>query len=371
VTLVFGAHGLLFGTWVSRIPAFQDDLSLGEAELGLALLGATLGGFLALPLSGWIVSRSGSRAMVSGGLAAFALLLVLLPLSPTLPALALALFAFGAAGGALDIAMNAQGLALERGYGRPILSSFHAAWSFGGLAGAGLGALAAALDVEPLAHFAALALLLGPAALATSRWLVHEEDGRSAERPRLRRPPRRLLSLGLLAFCGLFAEGVAADWSAVYLAGPLDSGAATAALGFAAFSVSMACFRLTGDPLTVRWGPVALLRWGGALAGGALGLALLIGHPAAALVAFACMGAGLAAIVPIVFRAAGSLPGIPAGVGIAALTTVGYSAFLIGPPAIGFTAEAVGLPLALGLVVALLGLLTVLAPTVQQPRRVV
>ncbi|MBA3331647.1 MAG: MFS transporter, partial [Actinobacteria bacterium] len=115
MTLVFGAHGLLFGTWVSRIPAFQDDLSLGEAELGLALLGATLGGFLALPLSGWIVSRSGSRAMVSGGLAAFALLLVLLPLSPTLPALALALFAFGAAGGALDIAMNAQGLALERG----------------------------------------------------------------------------------------------------------------------------------------------------------------------------------------------------------------------------------------------------------------
>jgi MFS family permease len=361
VTSLFLAHGFLFGTWVARIPAVQDELELGEGELGAALLCLTLGAVLAMPVAGWIVAREGSRATARQTVVVFAALLPALALAPSLVLLALALLLFGAAAGALDIAMNAHGVEVERRYARPILSSFHAGWSFGGLVGAGVGALAAWAGVGLLPHFTAVAVVVGVSGLLASAALLPAGADRPESPPRLARPPRQLLALAALAFCGLFAEGAVADWSAVYLAGPLDAGAGLAALGFATFSVAMAGFRLLGDRLTTRWGPVALMRRGGLLAGAGLAAALLIGHPVAALIGFACMGAGLAAVVPVAFRAAGSLAGVPAGAGIAALTTVGYTAFLVGPPVIGFVAEVAGLPLALGIVVVLLGVLTALA----------
>jgi hypothetical protein len=365
VTAVFVAHGALIGTWVARIPAIKDDLDLSEGGLGLVLLCATLGGFVSMPLAGWIVAREGSRATTQQCLVVMAVLLPGLALAPNALLLGVALFAFGAALGATDVAMNAHGLFVEGRYGRPILSSFHAGWSFGGLVGAGAGALVAWAGVDALPHFIAAAAVFGAAGLAGSTGLLPRDADRPDEPPRFVKPPRRLVTLAALAFCGLLAEGAVADWGAVYLAESLDSGAAVAALGFAAFSVAMAGFRLVGDPLTSRWGPAALARRGALLAGGALGIALLVGHPAVALVAFGCMGAGIAALVPIFFRAAGSLPGVPASVGIAAITTVGYTAFLVGPPAIGFTAELIGLPAALGLVVVLLGVLVALAPAVR------
>jgi MFS family permease len=368
VTSLFLAHGFVFGTWVARIPAVQGELDLGEGELGAALLCLTLGAVLAMPVAGWIVAREGSRATARQAVVLFAGLLPGLALAPSLVLLALALLLFGAAAGALDIAMNAHGIEVERRYARPILSSFHAGWSFGGLVGAGVGALAAWAGVGLLPHFTAVAVVIGASGLLASAALLPAGADRPESPPRFARPPRQLLALAALAFCGLFAEGAAADWSAVYLAGPLDAGAGVAALGFAAFSVAMAGFRLLGDGLTTRWGPVALMRRGGLLAGAGLAAALLIGDPAAALIGFACMGAGLAAVVPVAFRAAGSLAGVPAGAGIAALTTVGYTAFLVGPPVIGFVAEVAGLPLALGIVVVLLGALAALADEAEPAR---
>ena len=363
VACVFFVHGALFGTWAARIPAIQHELSLDTGELGLALLAATLGAVLGLTPSGLLVSRVGSRTVVAAGLPVYTLALPLLALAPSLATLALALFVFGVAAGAVDVAMNAHGLVVERRVGRPILSSLHAGWSFGGLAGAGGGALAAAAGIEPFLHFVLAAFALGALGLvAVTRFLPADVDRGSAPASGFRRPPRRIAALGILAFCCTFAEGAAADWSAVYLAGPLEAGVGTAALGFAAFSVTMAVFRLLGDPLVLRWGPVALIRRGGLLAAGGLGLALVIGRPVVAIAGFACMGAGLAAVVPVVFRAAGSIPGIPAGTGIAALTTIGYSAFLLGPPTIGFLAEATTLPIALALVAVLLGILALMAP---------
>jgi MFS family permease len=362
VAFVFFAHGSLFGTWFSRIPAIKDSLSLGEGELGLALFGATFGALASLPATGWLVPRVGSRSVVARGLPVFALLLVPPAFASGLATLTATLLAFGAAAGALDVAMNAHGLAVERRYGRPILSSFHAAWSFGGLAGAGAGSIAAWLALEPSVHFAIAAAVLGLPGLVLGRFLLAAAADRTAAPLLVGRPPRRLLALAVLAFCGLFGEGAAADWSAVYIAGPLDGGAAAAALGFAAFSVTMTVVRLAGDRLTVRWGPAALVRRGGAAGAGGLAVALVGDDPALALVGFAVMGAGLAALVPIAFRAAGSLPDIAPAAGLAALTTVGYAAFLVSPPVIGFAAEVVGLRAALWLVVALLGAVVVLAP---------
>jgi MFS family permease len=368
VTVVFLAHGTLFGTWVSRIPAIQDTIDLTEGELGIALLGGTVGALIALPVAGWIVARSGSRTTLVRALPAFVGSVVLIGAAQSLLTLALTLLLFGMALGTLDVAMNAHGLAVEREHGRPILSSFHGAWSSGGLVGAGVGALAAWLDVEALPHFLAVALVVGVAGLLPTRWLLPAEADRPEEGARLRRPPRRIAVLGLVAFCGLFAEGAAADWSGIYIDDSLDATPGVAALGFAAFSVTMAVFRLLGDRLTERWGPAALTRGGGLLAAAGLAGALAIAHPVAALVGFACMGAGLAAVVPVVFRAAGSVPGLAPAAGIAALTSVGYSAFLVGPPAIGFLAEVTSLSAALAVVVVLLGLLAAFARAVDSVR---
>lgn len=365
VTGLFIAHGVLCGTWVARIPAVKADLGLGDGELGLALLCTTVGAVAGLPLTGWLVAHKGSRGASAPALVAFALILPTLALAPSLPLLALALGLFGFAMGALDVAMNAHGLTVEGRYGRPILSVFHAGWSLGGLLGAGVAALAAWAGVDPLPHFVVVSVVVGIVGLAAAGALLPASADRPEAPPRLSRPPRRLGVLAVLAFCGLFGEGTAADWSGVYLVESLHTSAGVGALGFASFSVAMVVFRLLGDRLTAQWGTVAVVRRGAALAGGAFALALVIGHPALALVALACVGAGVAALVPVFFRAAGSLPGLPPSVGIAAITTVGYSAFLVAPPAIGFAAELVGLPLALGLVPALLGVLFVLAPRAQ------
>jgi len=362
VTATFFVHGALFGTWLSRIPAVKTELALSDGELGLALLGVTVGAVLSLPLAGWLVSRTGSRATVVLGLPVFALLLVPLAFAPGLLSLAVALFAFGAAAGAVDVAMNAHGLAVEARYGRPILSSLHAGWSFGGLAGAAVGAAVAWAGVGPEGHFVAAAALLAAVGVVAGRALLPAAADRPEAPARLRRPPRQLAALAVFAFCGLFGEGAIADWSAVYVDGSLEGGAAVAALGFASLSVTMAAFRLVGDRLTTRWGAVTLARRGGATAATGVALALLGDRPLVALVGFAIAGAGLAALVPIAFRAAGSLPGMPPGAGIAALTTVGYTAFLVSPPTIGFAAEAVGLRTALVLVVLLLAAVVVLAP---------
>jgi fucose permease len=368
VTATFFVHGALFGTWVSRIPAVKRDLALSDGELGIALLGVTVGAVVSLPVAGWLVARRGSRTTIVVGLPLFALLLGPLAFAPSLVWLALLLFAFGAAAGAVDVAMNAHGLAVEARYRRPILSSLHAGWSFGGLVGASAGAAAAWAGFGPEAHFLAVAALLVAGAVVSGRLLLPTSADRPDEPVRLRRPPRQLAALAVLAFCGLFGEGAIADWSAVYVDGPLEGGAAAAALAFASFSVTMAAFRLAGDRLTTRWGAVALAQRGGVAAAAGVALALVGGRPVVALVGFALAGAGLAALVPIAFRAAGSLPGIPAGVGIAALTTVGYSAFLVSPPTIGFAAEAIGLRRALVLVVLLLSAVVVLAPAAQVSR---
>ena len=267
VTFAFVAHGAIFGTWVARIPAVKGDLGLGEAQLGLALFAAALGTLLALPVAGITVARIGSRPGTAWGVPVFALILPFLALAPNLPALAVTLFLFGAAAAMLDVAMNAHSLAVEGTYGRPILSSFHAGWSFGGLLGAAAGALAAAAGVEPFWHFLAVAVVVGVPGAFLERLLLPAEVDRPEVPPSFVRPPRRLLALAVLGFCGLFAEGAAADWGAVYLNESVGSGAGVAALAFACFSVAMAVTRLAGDAATVRLGPVTVTRAGGVIGG--------------------------------------------------------------------------------------------------------
>lgn len=351
LTFVFLADGLMVGSWASRIPAVQRQADLTSSELGLALFAMSLGALVSMPLAGWLDERIGSSRMAVAGLLLGGAGLSLASLAESLPALAAALFLFGASFGGINVSANAQGLVVERQYERSIFSSFHAAFSAGGLAGAGLGGLVAAAGVGPKPHFAAVAIALASVAVVGGPRLLPRADCAGPATPVLVRPPRVLLVLGAAAFFTLLAEGAAVDWSAVYLDGSLGTTAGVAALGYTAFSLAMVASRLAGDGLNGRFGPAALARGGGLLAAAGLAFALALDTVPAALAGFAAMGAGLGVVVPVLFRAGGSTPGVPAGVGIAAVSTVGWLGFLAGPPAIGFAADAVGLRAALGIVV--------------------
>jgi MFS family permease len=370
ITTVFAVSGAAFGTWAARIPAVQDRLDLSAGRLGLALGAVAAGALVAMPLAGREASRRGSATAVRVFLVLLVVALPLPFLAPGLGWLMAAAFLFGAANGGLDVVMNAHGVAVERALGRPILSSLHASFSIGGFAAAGLGAAAAAADVDARVNAAVVAVVIAAAGAWAQRSLLPagaDREPPAAERPARRegpRLPRALWALGAAAFCCLFAEGAAADWSAVYVTDALGAAAATGAVAFAAFSLAMTTGRLVGDRLTERHGAVALVRRGALLAAAGVLGALVAGAPAAAVAGFACLGAGLAVIVPSVFRAAAAVPGIAPGPALATVTTVGYTGFLAGPPVIGGLAELTSLPAALGLIVLATAALASLAPKV-------
>ncbi len=382
VAAVFFANGLGFASWSPHIPRLQERLGLGEAALGFALLGVAVGSLVAMPLAGALTVRVGSRPVTRVAYVGSCLVLPLPALAPTPVLFALALAVAGAFMGSLDVAMNAQGVAVERRVGHPILSSFHGTFSVGAGLGALLGGGAVALAIVPALHLAVVAAVLLLVVLPLSARLLGADPAAAGARPSpgdaAGAPARRvpltpaLLSLGAIAFAVLLAEGSMIDWSAIYLrgvAGPEAERAGVGALGYAAFSMMMAAGRFAGDRVVARVGPPALLRGSALLGAGGLALGLLAGTPAAAIAAFAVLGLALSTVVPVVFSAAGralpagaAAPG-PDGAGpaISVVSTIGYLGFLAGPPLIGLVAEAVGLPVALGGVAALVALIPLLA----------
>jgi MFS family permease len=369
VTAIFFLNGLIFGAWAARIPAVRDRVGLSDGELGIVLACAAVGSIVAMPIAGGRAARIGSRRATRVAFALVCLATGVIALAPSLPVLcSLALF-YGASMGSLDVTMNAHGVAVERRYGRAILASFHAAFSIGGLAGGALGALAAAVDLDVRAQLAIVAVASAAVGLTWSRrFLASDTDAMGHAEPVFVRPPRRLLALGALAFACLLIEGASADWSAVYLRDELGTTAAIAAIGFTAFSVTMTLGRVFGDRLVDRFGPEAIVRSGGGLAAVGFAVALLASAPVPAIVGFACLGAGMSGVVPIVFRAAGHVPGMTAGVGLAAVSSTGYLGFLVGPPTIGGLAELIGLPAALGVLVVLAAAVALLARTTRHAR---
>lgn len=366
VAAVFFVNGAVLGNWVARIPVVQQKLGLGNGALGVALLGMAVGALLAMPTTGWLVARVGSRPVTKIAALGYCAALPLPALAPNLPLLAIALVVFGALNGVMDVAMNAQGIAVERRYRRPIMSSFHGMFSVGGMAGAAGSGVVASVGVETVPHLLGAALLLGMVAVLASRRLLPSGADIASQGLAFAVPTGSLLGLGVVAFCSMLGEGAIADWSAVYLRKTLETGPGLAAAGYAVFSLAMAVCRLTGDWLTQRLGPVAMVRLGGTVAATGLGLSLVIAQPVAALVGFACVGVGLSSIVPIAISAAGSTPGMVPGLAIAAVTTTGYFGFLSGPPLIGFAAELLTLRGGLGIVVVLSATIAILARTVSR-----
>ncbi|MED5622380.1 MFS transporter [Ideonella sp. BN130291] len=367
IAALFFANGAAFATWVSNIPDVRDALSLDEAQLGSALFAMALGALLAFPLAGRGCRVLGAREVTMGSALALAFLLphpawVGLPSS-----LALSLFALGAANGAMDVAMNALAADLQARAGRPIMSRLHGMWSAGGLAGAGLGALAHRLDMPPAWH-----LLAASGFVAATVWLARRFLPRlvvDAAPPAPRAPvhaPRAMAGLAVIVFCAFLIEGAAADWSAVFLHHTLGQSTSVAALGYAAFSLTMTAMRLAGDAVVARLGPSRPLRACNALAAVALAAALLTGQVPLVFLALALVGLAVAIVAPLVFAAAAQRSPHSAGEGIALMAGAGYGGFLLGPPCIGWLAHAIGLQAALGLLVLLLTLIALLSHQLRQ-----
>jgi len=366
VLAVFALNGFALGGWFVRIPAVQDRLGIGEGLLGVALLGAAVGALLSMTVTGALISRLGSRRVVGATALLLPISLIPLALAPNVVALALALLLVGAANGALDVSMNSHAVAVEDRYGRRIMSSFHAAFSFGALAGSVLGGGVAYLGVEVLPHFLVVFVLATLAAVPAYRALLPSNaDAAEGGAPAFARPTRALFGLGVISFCVLLGEGAMSDWSAVYLDNALETGPGFAAAGYAAFSLTMALGRLFGDRLADRFGPTRLVRLCGAVAAVGLGVALAVGDPVFALVGFACAGAGFSVVFPLALSAAGQTDDVATGPALAAVSTAAYTGFLAGPPTIGFVAEVAGLGTALYLVVGLSTAVFLLGGTVR------
>lgn len=348
-TAVFFATGAVYAAWATRVPAVQDRLDLSPGALGVAVLGLEGGALAGLPAGGAVVARLGSTTGLRLGFAVFPAALVAVALAPGLAALAFALAAMAAATSVVDVAMNAQGVELERRYGRPILSSLHAGHPLGLVAGGIAGTAAAAAGVDVRAHFALAAAGGLVAGMAATAWTVREAA--TAAGAGLARPSRRLLLLGLLAFCAFLLDAVGYNWSAVHLRTDGGAGAGVAAAGFTGFALALAAGRLAGDAILARAGRTRLIQGCGLVA--AAGGALVVAAPGSlALAGWAAVGLGVGPLAPMLLGAAARERDVAAPVAIAAVTTVGYAGSLAGPPAVGALAELAGLSTALALLVA-------------------
>lgn len=355
-SLLFLLFGTALGAWTARIPTIKQDLSLSDGQLSIGLLVFAAGAITGMQAMGRVVDRWGSRRVTVPVAFAEGAALVLPALAGDLALLAAALFLFGTIHGGLNIAMNASAVEVERAWGSPIMSSFHAVYSVGGFLGAAIGGLFAYGDVAPDVTFLAVGALAAALAAWSVAWRAPRLGGPVAATPAAGAgagPMSGVLFLGVLAYCCLVGEGAAADWSTVYLRESLGSSPGFAAAAYAAFSIGMTGGRLVGDRLATALGPVRLVRGCGLLAATGLGVALLIGHPVAGVVGFGCLGAGLSCIAPQVFSAAGNRNPARAGRALARVASMGYAGFLTGPVLIGGAAEVTSLPVALSIPVVL------------------
>jgi MFS family permease len=368
VGAVFLIHAVVFGSWAPRLPAIKHHVGIDNGGLGVALGGMAVGLFLGTRLAGRAVDRYGSRPPIRVGVLVLCATLLGPALAHSLATLTIALALLGVAGGFLDVAMNAQAVVVERGYGRPIMSSLHGLWSVGLMAGGVGAAVAAAVGASPTLQFAVVAGVLVVPAVVMLRGLLSadaEALPEELEAANARTAPSLLapsvLLLGLIAFSSFIGEGAAADWSAIYLHDNLGTSAAVAAVAFIAFSVTMAASRFASDRLSERFGPVAVVRAGGLVAAAGLGVGLAVQEPVAGVVAFALLGAGFAPVVPITFSAAGNTGLGPTGVILGRVVTTAYIGSIVGPVAIGALAQAIGLRAALFLPVILALVIAALA----------
>lgn len=387
VTVAFFVNGVLFASWTAHIPHVKEYLRLTDGTLGFALLGAPVGSALAMLLAARLLPWLGSKLMVRITMTGYCLAGPLVGLAGSVGALFAALMVWGAFQGTLDVSMNTQAISVERRAGRTLMPGFHGTWSIGSFAGAAIGAGGVAIGLSLSRQL----LIMAVPCLLAGGWLTASmipDDQAPAAQPartaeagpgdepaagagaapagqrREARTGRRavwaaLAVLGAISIADMLCEGAAADWAAVYLHGSLGAVPAIAALGFACYSLAMVIVRLAGNRLLTKFSARHVLPCLATAATVALVISLAVNTIPALLIGFASLGAGLAAVIPVAFSAAGRIPGINAGTAVAMVSAVGWAGFVCGPPLIGQLADATSLRLALLLVPALTALIAV------------
>jgi MFS family permease len=366
VTAFFALDGFLFANWVVRVPAVKAHVGASAGTLGLALLGISAGAVLTMMFAGALCSRFGNAPIIVGSATLMSLALMAPARVATVAALAAVLVAFGAGFGGLNVAMNSSAVQIAARLRRPIMPSFHAAYSLGGLSGAVVGgALAGVLGASTqLTGVGAFGLVLtacgGPLLLGLEREIATTTEvaplapDATDSRPGVVSRPRAVVAVfGLIALCSSYGEGAMGDWGALHLRTDLHTSVGLAAAGYASFSAAMVVGRLSGSAMLRRAGRTFVLAAGALTAAAGMLLAALAPDLVLAIVGFLLVGLGLANLFPAAVGEAGALAG-PGGV--AAASVIGYSGFLAGPPLIGFLAQRVGLPAALTSISALAAL---------------
>lgn len=366
VSTYFVLTGFISASWIARIPAVADGLDLSTARLGTLLLFIGLGSILAFQIVGRLIERFGSARVATVFGVLCSLIVSGLAIAPNAAALGASLLLYGFTLGATDVAMNAQGVEVEKRFRITIMGSLHGFYSLGGLAGAALSAGVASAGIGLVPHFLTLSLLSVLVVLwAHTGQIVDAAPDQAAARrkgPRFSLPPKSLQVLGVIAFCAALGEGAMADWSALFIHQDLGGSEGIAAFGFAAFSGAMLVGRFAGDRVIQRFGRVRVMRIAGIVSALGMLAGLLPGSIPAAILGFSILGIGLSVVIPIAYSAAGSTPGIPSGRAVAAVATIGYTGFLAGPPVLGWIAKLVTLQGALLLIAAALVVIALMAP---------
>lgn len=347
VSTIFLLNGAGIGVWAAHVPLVQARAGIDTGVLGFLLLTIAGGAISAMPLSGWMAGRWGTRAVVIGAGLLFALTSALLMNAGGLVPLFVAAYAFGASNGVLDVAMNANASEVEAARGIPTMSSFHGFYSLGGLIGAALGGLLIGAGFGDGSGALMVSVAIAAVVAVCARRLLAVAPAPHASHFALPRGPA--LFLGLLGLLCFAVEGALVDWSALLLTERTKVDAATAAFGYSAFSVAMAACRFAGDRLVLRFGALRVMMAGGVGMFAGLMLAVVSTHFLLSALGFALIGLSAANVVPLIFAAAARMPGMSAGGGLATVATLGYAGLLMAPPLIGSIAAHTNIAVALGI----------------------
>lgn len=346
VGAVFFMAGLCFASWASRIVTVQAKLRLNDAQLGAILFSLPVGLMLSLPFSGWIITKIGSKRVALSALIAYGVLLVCLGLAQTPIQLIIGLICFGFAGNALNISVNTQAVAAEGMHDKPIMASFHGLWSFAGFAGGAIGWLMIGKRVPLFQHFLLILVLLVAGAVIISRYLHNDSNQASPASVAETMPLRKrlglivpLLTLGSIAFCSMICEGSMFDWSVIYFKKVVEAPVALQGAGYTAFMFTMATGRFIADHFVHRFGLRRILQVSGSLSLTGLAIAVIFPYFYSALTGFMLVGIGVSSVVPMVYSAAGKSKTMSPGVALAAVSTIGFAGFFVGPPVIGIIAK--------------------------------
>ncbi|WP_374949395.1 MFS transporter [Mucilaginibacter sp.] len=349
-TLFFMA-GLCFASWASRIATIQQELNLSDAALGGVLFATPVGLMCSLPFSGWVITKIGSRKLLIASSVVYACCLVTLGLSQSVFQLVVCLTLFGFSSNAVNISVNTQAVAAEELYQRPILASFHGIWSLAGFTGAGIGTFMIGKNIIPAQHFIIIFIIIVIAVAISSNYLKNDKVASSG--PVFVLPDNSLIKLGIIAFCSMICEGAMFDWSVIYFKKVVLAQAGWMGAGYTAFMLTMATGRFIADWFAHRFGLKRTLQISGLLTATGLLTAVAFPYIYTAMLGFLLVGFGVSSVVPLVYSAAGKSKTMSAGVALAAVSTIGFMGFLIGPPVIGFIAGLASLRASFTLIAAM------------------